>query len=383
MTVATKERVIFRVVASRNDLLAVVGRVRGVVERRSTIPILTNLKLAAADGRLSVTGTDLDIEATDSIPCAGEGATTVNADQLGGLLAKMPSGAECELVLVGAEPRMAVKCGRSTYRLNVLPVGDFPSISDAGLGEPLTLATGDIETLIEKTAFAMSTESTRFYLCGAHLHVVGSAGAERLRMVATNGHMLALAEIDAPADGAAPVTIPAKTIREIGRFLDAAGETVTVRLSPQKIQVSAGSWVLTSKVIDGDYPPYERVIPSANATSVTINRGLLIDALGRLRTVADDKSKAVKLELSEGHLRITIRTRDGTEGDEEIEADFAGEPLIVGFNADYLLETLGRIEDANVEIRLGESRAGVTADPALVLDPSNPRVQFVLVPLRA
>lgn len=389
MSVATKERVraALDVTIGRDALLAVVARLRGVVDRRSTIPILNNLKLEVADGRLNVTGTDLDIEVTDSAPCAGEGATTVSAEQLGGLLAKMPAGAECTLTLASGEGRLTLKCGRSSYRLNVLPATDFPVISGGSLGPPIVMDTNDLETLIDKTAFAISTESTRFYLCGAYLHAVTVNGRSMLRTVATDGHRLALADIDAPDGYDAPgVNVPSKTIREIGRLLDVAGETVSVRVSAQKIQIAGGSWVLTSKVIDGDYPPYQRVIPAENPRSATLDRKALIAALDRLQVIAGDKSKAVRLEFGEGPLRIRLRNIDDSgEGVEEVECAFDGAPLNVGVNAGLLLGILAHIDDNNVELRLAEADLGgtVTTSPALVLDPSNEHVRYVLVPLRA
>lgn len=386
MSVATKERVTFHVSAARDDLLAVLMRVRGVIERRSTIPVLANVKLEAADGRLRLTATDLDMEMTDSIACEAEGATTVNAEQLSGLLAKMPPGGDCSLSLVGAEPRLVLRCGRSNYRLNVLPATDFPAISGDGLGEPISLDTGELETLIAKTAFAISKESVRYYYCGARLHMVGAPGRQTLRMVATNGHLLALAEIEAPANYTAEaVTVPDKTIREIGRLLQAAGETVSLRFGAQKVQVASGSWKLTSKVIDGHFPDYERVIPDRNPRLATFDRRALINALDRIRTIAPDTTRSVRMEVSEGHLRITLKTLEGTEGDEEIEADFKGSPLSVGFNAGYLIDVLARIEGERVEFHLAELArdSSTVADPALITDPSNSRVKYVQVPLRA
>ena len=364
----------------RDTLAALVSRTRGAVLRRSTIPILNNTKHEASGGYLRVTANNLDLEITNSAECDGEFGTTVNGEQLDGLLAKMPAGADCSLEMDGG--RLLLSCGRSTYRLPALPTSDFPLFDAHGLGEPVAMDTDTLAELIAKAAFAMSREATRTYLYGLHLHPPTPG---QIRAVATDSHVLAAADANAPLGYAGPaLTIPSAAVRELSRLLDSAGESVMLRLSSRLFQVSGGPWVFTSKVIDGDFPSYERVIPAENPRTARVDRKLLADGVGRLQVLAE--YRAVKLEFTEGHLRATVRGTDGCEGVEEIEADFEGSALSVGVNSGLLLGVLERIEDASVELRLPEaSRADglVIETPALILDPSNERVRFVLMPLRA
>lgn len=385
---ATKPKIAFNITISRDDLLTTVSRVRGVVERRSTTPILKNLRLAAVKDRLEITGTDLDVQISASVAApGGDGQTTVEAEQLGGLLAKMPSGGECSLSLGGDDPRLILKCGRSTYRLPVLPPGDYPTMSEDNLGPPIKIDTSTFADLLGKVGYAQAVEEQRIYLNGIYFHVIEVDGRQLLRLVATNGHQLALAEMDAPKgfEGIKPVIIPRKTVRELVRVLEAAGEEIVIRTAQGKFRVEAGSSILTSKVIDGDYPPYQRVIPADNPHTVTLDRKILAGAVERAMVLIAERSSPLRLDFEPGGLSILARTIESGEGVEKVEADYDGPPLTVGFNGRYLMEVLARIEAEKVEFRLGASDPGsqIVRTPALIIDPDNARARFVLVPLRA
>jgi DNA polymerase-3 subunit beta len=378
-----KAKTTFHVTLDRDPLLGVVGRVRSVVEKRGTIPILRNLKLVAADGRLAITGTDLDMEMSDSIECAGSGEVTVDAELIAGLLQKMPAGAECDLNLGEGDPRLILKCGRSRYQLPILPASDFPSINAGELGPPFSLDTNDFAGLIDKTAFAMSTEETRYYLNGLYLHPVDAL----MRTVSTDSRRLALAEMPGPMGygEAKGIIIPRKTIREITKLLEGAGETFIMRLSERQIRIETGTAVLISKVIDGSFPPYERVIPKDNPRTVTLDRQILCAAIERAMVMSVERSVPLKLDIEAGALRLSIRNTDTGQGDEEMEAEYDGPAISVGFNGRYLLDAMGRIDDPKVEFRFSDSAggSGPSLDPALIIDPSNASVRFVLMPLRA
>lgn len=382
MTTATKAKAAFQVTLDRDPLLAVVGRVRSVVERKGTIPILRNLLLEATKGRLSVGATDLDMEITDGVECDGIGSITVEADLLAGLLQKMPSGAECSLTFDDGDPRLILKCGRSRYQLPVLPASDFPHLADGGLDEKITVDTGAFEGLIAKTDFAISTEETRYYLNGLYLH---QPEPGLMRAVATDSRRLALADMPAPKGyGASGIIIPRKAIREVTRLLAAAGENVTLQFGPTKFRLEAGDSILTSKVIDGSFPPYQRVIPDINPRAIVLDKHILAAALERAAVMNAERSVPTKLEFEAGSLRLTIRNQDGGGGNEEMETDYQGPAFNVGFNGKYLLEALQHVDDGKVEFRFADVADGqMTLDPCLILDPSNPAVKFVLMPLRA
>lgn len=384
MTTATKAKPTFSITMDRDPLLAVVGRVRSVVERKGTIPILRNLKLAAEKGRLALTATDLDVEISDSVECEGEGSITAEADLLAGLLQKMPAGGECSLTMGADDPRLILKCGRSRYQLPVLPASDFPAISGGDLGPAITLDTSDFVGLIEKTDFAISTEATRYYLNGLYLHP--TSDGSMMRAVATDSRRLALAEMPAPkgyAD-AKGIIIPRKTIREMRRLLDAAGETVILRIGSNGLKLEAGAAVMVSKIIDGSFPPYERVIPQSNPRRAVFDKQVLAAAIERATVMSAERSVPVRLELERGALRLSIRNTDTGQGDEEMEAEYDADAMSVGFNGRYLLEALAHVDDPKVEFHLADAASGgVSLDPILIIDPSNANVRFVLMPLRA
>ena len=254
-----------RLTIERAALLKALGHVQSVVERRNTIPILSNVLLSADGARVGLSATDLDMEIIDETPANVEsaGQITAPAHTLYEIVRKLPEGADVSLSFSGDDPRLTVQAGRSRFNLPVLPAGDFPVMSSDGLSAHVEIDTGDLIRLIDKTRFAISTEETRYYLNGLYLHVVTEGGEVRLRAVATDGHRLALAEMPAPegAAGLPGVIIPRKTIQEVRRLLDDAGENIQFQVSPQKVRLEFGAAALTSKVIDGSFPDYVRVIP--------------------------------------------------------------------------------------------------------------------------
>jgi DNA polymerase-3 subunit beta len=239
--------------------------------------------------------------------------------------------------------------------------------------------TGDLIRLIDKTRFAISTEETRYYLNGLYVHVVSEGGEAKLRAVATDGHRLALAEMPAPegAAGAPGVIIPRKTINEIRRLLDDAGEMVEMRVSPQKVRFAFGQAALTSKVIDGSFPDYVRVIPKDNQKILRVDNALFSQAVDRVATISAEKSRSVKMAVESGRIVLTVRNMEAGQAVEELEVDYDGEPFEIGFNARYLLDVAGQITGETAEFRFADP-----ASPTLVLDPEDAGLQYVLMPLR-
>jgi DNA polymerase-3 subunit beta len=284
----------------RAALLKALGHVQSVVERRNTIPILSNVLLSANDGHVAFSATDLDMEIADSSPAQVEGAgqITAPAHTLYEIVRKLPEGADVSLSYTGEDPRLQVHAGRSRFNLPVLPAGDFPMMSSDGLSDPIGIDTNDLTRLIDKTRFAISTEETRYYLNGLYLHAVVEEGQSKLRAVATDGRRLALAEMPAPDGfaGAPGVIIPRKTINEVRRLMDDAGEIVTMGVSAQKVRFGFDHAAMTSKVIDGSFPPYERVIPRDNKRVIMLDNALFAAAVDRVATISTEQSRAVRLQ---------------------------------------------------------------------------------------
>jgi DNA polymerase-3 subunit beta len=365
----------------RAALLKALGHVQSVVERRNTIPILSNVLLSADGERVGLSATDLDMEIVDETPANvdGAGQITAPAHTLYEIVRKLPEGADVSLSFSGDDPRLTVQAGRSRFNLPVLPAGDFPVMSSDGLSGRVEIETSDLIRLIDKTRFAISTEETRYYLNGLYLHVVVEGGETRLRAVATDGHRLALAEMPAPegAAGSPGVIIPRKTIQEIRRLLDDAGESVQMQVSAQKVRFEFGLAALTSKVIDGSFPDYVRVIPRDNTRILRVDNSLFAQAVDRVATISAEKSRSVKMAVESGRIVLTVRNMEAGQGVEELEVDYDGEPFEIGFNARYLLDVAGQITGEMAEFRFADP-----ASPTLVLDPTDPGVQYVLMPLR-
>jgi DNA polymerase III subunit beta len=365
----------------RAALLKALGHVQSVVERRNTIPILSNVLLSADGERVTLSATDLDMEIIDesSASIEGSGQITAPAHTLYEIVRKLPEGADVSLSFSGDDPRLSIQAGRSRFNLPVLPAGDFPVMSSDGLSGRISIEASDLVRLIDKTRFAISTEETRYYLNGLYLHVVVDGGETRLRAVATDGHRLALAEMTAPegAAGSPGVIIPRKTIQEIRRLLDDAGESVEMQVSPQKVKFEFGLAALTSKVIDGSFPDYVRVIPRDNNRVLRVDNALFAQAVDRVATISAEKSRSVKMAVEAGKIVLTVRNMEAGQGVEELEVDYDGEPFEIGFNARYLLDVAGQIQGEMAEFRFADP-----ASPTLVLDPTDPGVQYVLMPLR-
>src|SRR5579864_2661721 len=373
----------------RAALLKALGHVQSVVERRNTIPILSNVLLSAGQGAVAFSATDLDMEITDQSPARidGTGQITAPAHTLYEIVRKLPEGADVTLSYTGEDPRLMVQAGRSRFNLPVLPAGDFPVMSSDGLSDPVPIDTNDLIRLIDKTRFAISTEETRYYLNGLYLHAVVEDNQPKLRAVATDGRRLALAEMPAPEGfvGAPGVIVPRKTINEARRLMDDAGEQIVLGVSAQKVRFHFDHAAMTSKVIDGSFPPYERVIPRDNKRVLTLDNALFAAAVDRVATISTEQSRAVRLLIESGRMTLTVRNMDAGQAVEELEVDYDGEPFETGFNARYVLDVTGQIGGETAEFRFAD-QAGAGAyilDPALVLDPTDAGVQYVLMPLRS
>jgi DNA polymerase III subunit beta len=365
----------------RAALLKALGHVQSVVERRNTIPILSNVLLSANRDGLSFAATDLDMEIVDETEAVvnTQGQITAPAHTLYEIVRKLPEGADVELRYTGDDPRLAVSAGRSRFALPVLPAGDFPIMSSDGLSVRYSIMRDDLVRLIDKTRFAISTEETRYYLNGLYLHAVTEGGHSKLRAVATDGHRLALAEMEAPEGsvGGPGVIVPRKTIDQLRRLLDDGSGPVDVQVSSAKVRFEFGRASLTSKVIDGSFPDYMRVIPRDNDKTLTVDIALFAAAVDRVATISAEKSRSVKMAIEPGRVTLTVRNMEAGQAVEELEAEYDSDGFEIGFNARYLLDVAGQIQGEAAEFRFADP-----ASPTLVLDSSDTGVQYVLMPLR-
>ncbi|KTQ87568.1 DNA polymerase III subunit beta [Aureimonas ureilytica] len=370
-----------RILIERSNLLKSLSHVQRVVERRNTIPILSNVLLKTEDGGMRLKATDLDIEITETVPAMSEqpGATTVPAHLLYDIVRKLPDGSEVMLQTDGNGGQMTVTSGRSNFRLQCLPEADFPDITAGTFTHAFKLKTGDLARLIERTQFAISTEETRYYLNGIFFHTLESGGALQLRSVATDGHRLARAETDAPAgsEGMPGIIVPRKAVSEIQKLLGEGAETVDVELSDSKIRFTIGPVVMTSKLIDGTFPDYQRVIPTGNDKALTLDRQSFAHAVDRVSTISSERGRAVKLAVSASQLVLTVNSPDAGTATEELAVGYESDELEIGFNAKYLLDITGQLS--------GESAVFMMADPGsptLIKDGGDERTLYVLMPMR-
>ena len=365
----------------RAALLKSLSHVHSVVERRNTIPILSNVLLEAADGKLSLTATDMDLTIVEAVPAevAQPGATTAPAHTLYDIVRKLPEGAQVELAPSGEDGRMALTSGRSRFQLATLPKEDFPSTLDGDYPQSFALMAGELRNLIDRTRFAISTEETRYYLNGIYVHAAQAEGVSVLRAVATDGHRLARFEMPLP-EGAAEmpgVIVPRKTVGELRKLIDEADEAIETSLSEAKIRFAFGSTVLSSKLIDGSFPDYERVIPSGNDKILDIDCRTFASAVDRVSTIATEKSRAVKMAVGDGTLTLSATSPESGSATEEIEVAYGGDGLEIGFNSRYLLDIAQQIEGEQAQFALADA-----ASPTIVRDLGDNSALYVLMPMR-
>ena len=375
-----------KVTVERAALLKALGHVHRVVERRNTIPILSNVLLRAEEGGLRLKATDLDIEVTETVRAdvSQPGATTVPAHVIYDIVRKLADGAQVSLETTGETSQMQLRSGRSRFMLQALPEGDFPDLAAGEMPHSFSLGASDLKRLIDKTQFAISTEETRYYLNGIYLHTVEVDGETRLRAVATDGHRLARIELPAP-DGSAGMPgliVPRKAVAEIQKLVvDEGGEAVRIELSPAKIRFSFGAGeggvVLTSKLIDGPFPDYQRVIPSGNDKLLTLERKDFQEAVDRVSTISSERGRAVKLAITDGRMTLSVNNPDSGNAVEELDVDYESSPIDIGFNARYLLDIAGQLDGDTALFKLADP-----GSPTVIQDRDGAATLYVLMPMR-
>jgi len=371
-----------RIVVDRTHLLKSLGRVHRVVERRNTIPILANVLIEAHEDNLRLKATDLDVEAIETSHANIEqpGAVTVPAHLLYEIVRTLSDGAEVALTLKDETNTLIVTSGRSNFRLAGLPEKDFPQLSAGNFTHKFEIKSQDLKRLIDGSQFAISTEETRYYLNGIYFHVITQEEEIKLRAVATDGHRLALIETQAPvgSETMPGIILPRKGVAELQRLVSEESDTVvTIELSNAKIRFSLGSVVLTSKVIDGTFPEYQRVIPTENNKKLVVDRAAFSASVDRVATISSERSRAVKLALSNGQIVISVHNPDSGSAEDELAADYHDDALEIGFNARYLLDITGQLTSSEAVFMFADA-----GSPTLVRDGEQSDALYVLMPMR-
>jgi DNA polymerase III subunit beta len=364
-----------KIQVGRNELLTAVQAVIGVVERRQTLPVLSNLLLDAQKDELVLTGTDLELELVSRavIKCQASGKTTVPARKLFDICRGLPEGAE--LTLESSGDKLRLQSGKSRFTLATLRPDEFPSLGTVSTPRVLKLAKKDLRSLIERTQFAMANQDVRYYLNGMLLHVTG----KRIRAVATDGHRLAMSELvkDTKLKDETQIILPRKAVLELMRLLDPSDDEVELRLADTQFQADLDVIRMTSKLIDGRFPDYERVIPDNGDRHLKADRERVRAALSRAAILSNEKFRGVRLQLADGKLRLSTHNPEHEEAEEELEVDYKGAPLEIGFNVNYLMDALAAMQTETFQMELkGPDASG------LLHEQSGSGSKYVVMPMR-
>ncbi len=364
----------------RAALLRSLNHVQSAVEKRNTIPILSNVLIKAEEGVLSLATTDMDMEINESVAANVKepGATTAPAGTLFDIVKKLSDDSEVEIVLDESGNQMSVKAGRSNFKLSCLPVADFPELNQGDMPASFSLPANDLRALIDRTKFAMSTEETRYYLNGIYIHAADKDGVKVLRAVATDGHRLARFEMPLPAgaENMPGVILPRKAVAELRKLVDEAGDAIKIDLSESKIRFSFDHIVLTSKLIDGTFPDYQRVIPQGNDKVIEVNPKDFSYAIDRVSTISDGKSRAIKITFEGKTMTLSANSPESGSATEDLEIN-GNDNMEIGFNARYLMDITSQIEGEGCRLTLADS-----ASPTIIEDTGDASSLYVLMPLR-
>jgi DNA polymerase III subunit beta len=369
-----------KAVIERATLLKSLGHVQSVVERRNTIPILSNVLIeASADGSIRLMATDLDLQINETVQAEVEtaGAVTVAAHTLFDIARKLPEGSQVSLA--ASDGKMQIVAARSRFNLSTLPRDDFPVIAEGDLPTQFDLPAATLRQIIDKTRFAISTEETRYYLNGIFFHVAEEGGMPVMKAAATDGHRLARVTVERPdgADSMPDIIIPRKCVGELRKLLDEVDGTIAISLSATKIRFTLGAAVLTSKLIDGTFPDYSRVIPTGNDKLLKIDPKSLMEGVDRVATIASEKTRAVKMALERDKITLSVTSPENGTAAEEVPGDYTSDGFEIGFNAKYLMDILGQVEGDTVEVHLADAAA-----PTLLRENDKSSALYVLMPMR-
>ncbi len=363
-----------KLTAERDALLKPLQAVIGVVERRQTMPILSNVLLQIREDNLSVTATDLEVElvADTGVAVKAGGEITVSGRKLLDICRALPDGASVEISAAGE--KLNVKSGRSKFTLATLPAAEFPTIEDIKSSQSISVSQASLGKLIEKTHFSMAQQDVRYYLNGLLVETAGG----NLRAVATDGHRLALSDVALDDQGLSEqqVIVPRKGVLELQRLLGDEGE-IDIELGGNHIRIQLDGIRFTSKLIDGRFPEYERVIPKESSTVITVEKATFRSALQRAAILSNEKYRGIRLIIHEGGMVIQAHNPEQEEAEEELEVDYHGDDIEIGFNVNYLLDALSAVEGDNIVLSVLDSNSS-----CLLRDPESAASKFVVMPMR-
>jgi DNA polymerase-3 subunit beta len=369
-----------KITIERAALLRALAHVQSVVERRNTIPILANVLLEAKGGALGLTATDMDLEIVEraTAEVGQDGSVTAPAHTFYDIVRKLPEGSQVRLE-TSERAQLQVRCGRSLFTLATLPPEDFPVMTGGDLPNEFSVSAEELRGLVDRTSFAISTEETRYYLNGIYLHAADHDGVKLLRAAATDGHRLARVEMALPegASSMPGVIVPRKAVMEVRKLIDEAAGSVRIALSETRVRFGFDDILLTSKLIDGTFPDYERVIPQNNDKIMEVPRGEFSEAVDRVSTISTEKSRAVKLSLRDGALTLSASSPESGSATEALEVKYNSGALEIGFNARYLLDITRQIEGEFAQFAMSDA-----ASPTIVRDVADASALYVLMPMR-
>ena len=364
----------------RNLLLNSLAHVQNIVEKRHTVPILSNILIDTNKNNLIISATDMDIVFTEVVKSTiiEEGSITTSAHTLYEIVRKITEGNEIELISNDGN-RLSIRSGNSKFSLSCLPKEDFPKIEEINVENDFDIKAEILKKIIDKTRFAISTEETRYYLNGVYIHFVEINNQKKLRAVSTDGHRLAKFETNFPegVDNIPGVIIPKKTIVELRKLLDEFEDEVKISLNQNKIVFYFKDITLSSKLIDGSFPDYEKVIPKDNDKSFLVENKTIYEAVDRVSTVSSEKSKSVKLLISNNLVSLSSNSAETGSGAEDITVEYSGEKIEIGYNAKYLLEIIKQIEGNKIAFKLQDS-----SSPSIIHDPEDEDALYILMPMR-
>ena len=371
-----------KILTEHRPLLRAVTHAQGVVERRNTLPVLSNVLIDAREGTLRVTATDTDIEIIETVPDAQittPGAAMADARMFYDIIRKSPDGSQIEIEHDDKNDNLNIKIGRSRFHLRSLKSESFPTFSDEELPHRFVVGSDELRRLINKTRFIIPNEETRHYINGMFIHRKEIDGVEKMRAAVTDGHRLACISLTLPsgAEEIPGVIIPRKTINELQKLLEGVDEDVTCWVSDNKCRFELDGVVLTSKLIDGTFPDYERVIPSDNDRSLVVNGKAFSEAVDRVSTITSEKSRAVKMALEANLLRVSATNLDGEDAQEDVSANYSAEDMEIGFNGNYLLDISGACDGEDATFSLKDA-----GSPAIIRDSEDEELLYILMPMR-
>ena len=364
----------------RSDFFKTLSHLQGIVDKKNSLPILSNILIEAKVDKLTLSSTDMDISIIETIDCnvLEDGSTTINSQILYDIVRKIDDNSEIEIISNDGK-LLTLRADGSRFSLACLPKEDFPIIDQDNSGNTIKINSKIIFKLIDKTKFAISNEETRYFLNGLYFNITKIQSNSVVTLVGTDGHRLSKFShnIEDSIDQVSGVIIPKKTIYELSKLLSEIDRDVFISISSNKIIFNINNIIFISKLIDGSFPDYERVIPKDNSNILKINREILLSAVDRVSTIANEKSPVIKFKLLQNVLNLNAINNENSTASEDLEINYNGDEIEIGFNSKYIMDIVNNLEDEEISILLKDNTS-----PIIALESSNSNLVYVLMPMR-